>query len=166
VEINQGKNPKVNLNYAVLHSIPKEVAMGMNRNLVYALILGISGVIILGYSASQGESNAGIFLFIPVFYGSGLFAFLGVLCIMGAMILGFVGFAERNLSREDHDPQPTGTSKPTTSRPQKSIKGGGVVLIGPIPIIFGSDPKTTVVLVVFALIIMVAAIIMIYLSLL
>jgi uncharacterized protein (TIGR00304 family) len=140
--------------------------MRMNRNLVLALVLGIIGIMILGYSVSEGESSAGIFLFIPVFYGSGLFAFIGVLCIMGAMILGFVGFAERMGSREGYESQPSRSPQSTGHKPKSGIKGGGVVLIGPIPIIFGSDPKTTVVLVIFALIIMVAAIIMIYFSLL
>jgi uncharacterized protein (TIGR00304 family) len=134
----------------------------MNRNLALAGILGIIGLAILGYSVSQGESNASIFLFIPVFYGSGLFAFLGVLCIMGAMILGFVGFAERAASQNGYEPEP---SQQTSGKPKKNMKGGGVVLIGPIPIIFGSDPKTAVVLAVLALIIMVAAMIFIYFSL-
>jgi uncharacterized protein (TIGR00304 family) len=138
----------------------------MNRNLVYGIILGVAGILILGYSVSQGESNAGIFLFIPVFYGSGLFAFIGVLCLMGAMILGFVGFAERMASGYEEDSQPKRSSKPTGSSPNRSIKGGGVVLIGPIPIIFGSDPKTAIVLAVFALVIMITAIILIYFSLL
>ena len=51
--------------------------MEMNRNLLYAILLAFVGILILGYSVSSGEGNAGIFLFIPVFYGSGLFAFIG-----------------------------------------------------------------------------------------
>lgn len=136
--------------------------MRMNKNLVLAGILGIIGLAILGYSVSQGESNASIFFIFPVFYGSGLLAFLGVLCIMGAMILGFVGFAERAVTDEGYESKPFHEA---SGKPQKNIKGGGVVLIGPIPIIFGSDPKTAVVLAVLALIIMVAAIIFIYFSL-
>lgn len=135
----------------------------MNRNLILAAILGIIGIAILGYSVSQGEGNASIFLFIPVFYGSGLFAFLGVLCIMGAMILGFIGFAERAVTKDRNGSKP---SQNPSGKPQKSTKGGAVVLIGPIPIIFGSDPKTALVLVIFALIIMVAAIIFLYFSIL
>jgi len=135
----------------------------MNRNLVIAGVLGVIGIMILGYSVSEGEGNAGIFLIFPVFYGSGLFAFLGVLCIMGAMILGFVGFAEYAAAKQGPEP---GSTQKARGKPQRSVRGGGVVLIGPIPIIFGSDPKTAVVLVILALIIMVAAIIMIYFSLL
>ncbi|UCE73853.1 MAG: DUF131 domain-containing protein [Methanomassiliicoccales archaeon] len=135
----------------------------MNRNLILAVILGIAGIVLIGYSVASGEGNAGIILFIPVFYGSGLFAFMGVLCIMAAMILGFIGFAERMVEQEGNEPR---SAQSTAPRIQKSVKGGGVVLIGPIPIIFGSDAKTTIVLVVLALIVMVAAIILIYMSLL
>jgi uncharacterized protein (TIGR00304 family) len=141
----------------------KKVIYGMNRNLILAAVLGFIGLMILAYSVLQGEANAGIVIIFPVFYGSGLFAFLGVLCIMGAMILGFVGYAEQAEKRQGHEPGSDGKGQGKSHGP---VKGGGVVLIGPIPIIFGSDPKTAVVLVVFALIIMVAAIILIYFSLL
>jgi uncharacterized protein (TIGR00304 family) len=136
----------------------------MNRNLVLASVLLVLGIMILGYSVTTGEGTASIFIFIPVFYGSGLFAFLGVLCIMAAMILGFIGFSER---MEDKGSRGS-SQKPTQSdhgRPRSSIKGGGVVLVGPIPIVFGSDPKTAMVLIILALVVMVAAIILIYFSL-
>jgi uncharacterized protein (TIGR00304 family) len=135
----------------------------MNRNLVLAAVLCAIGIMILGYSVSQGEGNAGVFVIFPVFYGSGLFAFLGVLCVMGAMILGFMGFAEQAATKQGPEPR---SPQKAQGKPQRSVKGGGVVLIGPIPIVFGSDPKSAVVLVVLALIIMVAAIILIYFSLL
>ncbi|MHC1688930.1 MAG: DUF131 domain-containing protein [Methanothrix sp.] len=35
------------------------------------------------------------------------------------------------------------------------IKGGGVIMIGPIPIVFGSDPKTTLAMMIMALAMMV-----------
>jgi uncharacterized protein (TIGR00304 family) len=133
----------------------------MNRSLLLAIILGFVGIILLGISATSGEGNAGVFLIFPVFYGSGIYAFLGVLCIMGAMMLGFMGLAQKMLPQEDDKPA---SRDPNAPPPEKSVKGGGVVLIGPIPIVFGSSPKMAVILMIMALAIMVVAMIFIYFS--
>ena len=38
---------------------------------------------------------------------------------------------------------------------QTKVKGGGVVMVGPIPIIFGSDARWTVIAVILAILLMV-----------
>lgn len=138
--------------------------MRMNRYLGMAIIPVICGIALLGYSVATGEGSAGVVLFIPVFYGSGLFAFLGVLCIMVGLILGFFGIGTGlGETREFEDSGKSQTSRPVGPRTQKSIKGGGVVLIGPIPVIFGSDTKTAIVLVVLTIILIIAIAILFYL---
>lgn len=138
--------------------------MRMNKYLTLALILAICGIALIGYSVVSGEGSAGIVLFIPVFYGSGLFAFLGVICIMAAIFLGFFGFAARMNAMEDFESsQEPRSSQPSKPRAQKSIKGGGVVLIGPIPIIFGSDKKTAIVLALLAIVMIIAVAFLFYL---
>lgn len=137
--------------------------MRMNRYLILALILAICGIALIGYSVASGEGSAGVVLFIPVFYGSGLFAFLGVLCIMAAIFLVFFGFAAQMGAMEDFgSSQEPRSSQPLKPRTGKSIKGGGVVLIGPIPIIFGSDTKTAIVLVVLAIVLIIAVAFLFY----
>lgn len=142
--------------------------MRMNRYLIMATILVICGIALIGYSVTSGEGSAGIVLFIPVFYGSGIFSFLGALCIMGAIILGFIGFAAQvggmeDFPRQDEAQQAQQTQpRPGQPRTGKTIKGGGVVLIGPIPIIFGSDTKTTMVLVILAIILIIAVALLFY----
>lgn len=136
--------------------------MRMNRYLIIAIILAICGLALIGYSVASGEGSAGVVLFIPVFYGSGLFAFLGVLCIMAAILLAFFGFATQMGTENFEDTQEPQRSQPTGSRPKKSIRGGGVVLIGPIPIIFGSDTKTALVLVVLAIVLIIAVAFLFY----
>jgi uncharacterized protein (TIGR00304 family) len=44
----------------------------------------------------------------------------------------------------------------TISREKTSVKGGGVVLIGPIPIVFGSNWKIALVLMIIAIILIIA----------
>ena len=137
--------------------------MRMNRYLLFALILLICGVILLGYSVTSGEGNAAIIIFIPVYYGSGLYSFLGVLCIMAALFFAFFGIAAQMEDMEEYNsnsgPQSSQTSRPRT---QKSIKGGGVVLIGPIPIIFGSDAKTAMALVLMAIVLIIIVVFFFY----
>ncbi len=143
----------------------------MNRYHLLAIILLICGIISLGYSVASGEGSAGVVVFIPVFFGSGVFSFIGVLCIMAAIFLAFFGFAKGTFQDEGID-EPQGhrasPSSPSSQspRPQKSIKGGGVVLIGPIPVVFGSDAKTAMILMVLAIILIVIVIILFYSNLL
>jgi uncharacterized protein (TIGR00304 family) len=128
----------------------------MNRYFIMALCSGICGIVLLGYSAASGEGSAGVVLFIPFFSGSGIYSFLGALCIMAAIFIGFIGFAASQPGFEDSENNPEKRSgQSSQSGPKKSIKGGGVVMIGPIPIIFGSDSKTAMILVVLAIILMI-----------
>jgi uncharacterized protein (TIGR00304 family) len=137
--------------------------MRMNKFLFLAALLIICGIALLGYSVSTGEGGAGVFFIIPVFYGSGIYSFLGVLCIMVGLFLAFVGIAAQMKEMEGYE-EPSGTqpSRTTEPKPQKSIKGGGVVLIGPIPIIFGSDAKTAMALVLMAIVLIVIVVVFFY----
>jgi uncharacterized protein (TIGR00304 family) len=49
------------------------------------------------------------------------------------------------------------------NRGKASVRGGGVIMIGPIPIIFGSDPKTVKWLIILAIFLMIIALITILL---
>jgi uncharacterized protein (TIGR00304 family) len=133
----------------------------LNRTLILALILGVVGIILLGFSVASGEGSASIVFIIPVFYGSGLLSFLGVLCIMAALMLGFMGIAQK--MAESERSQPNKSKTPSEKQP---VKGGGVVLIGPIPIVFGSSPKSAMILMVMALIIMIVAMVLIFMPIL
>lgn len=134
-----------------------KVTSRLNRTLIFALILGVVGVILLGLSVASGEGSASIVIIFPVFSGSGIFSFLGVLCIMAALMLGFMGFAQK--MAESEKSQPNEKKTPSEKQP---VKGGGVVLLGPIPIVFGSSPKAAMILMVMALIIMIMAMVIIF----
>jgi uncharacterized protein (TIGR00304 family) len=55
-----------------------------------------------------------------------------------------------------------GTAMQASSSKTSDVKTGGVILIGPIPIIFGSDKGTIVTAVVMAIIIMILAYFLFY----
>lgn len=130
--------------------------MKLNRFFAVAILLIVCGIALLGYSASAGEGSAGVFFIVPYFQGSGLAAFLGMLCIMGAMISGFLGFAaQMEVPGEGAPRDQEQGQKPPGTKPRPAVKTGGVVLIGPIPIIFGSDPKMAVILAAMAIVMIV-----------
>ena len=125
----------------------------MNRYHLLSLICFVSGFILLLIGVIYGEIEVGFILIFPFLAGSGLFAFLGFLLFFIAMILFMFGFV--NLSTET-----PGFVKqdfyPDDIEPKKAqVKGGGIILIGPIPIVFGSNWKIAVFLMILAVVLMV-----------
>lgn len=114
----------------------------MNNYQKLAVLLFILGIILIAISFLKNEGNVGIFLIFPVFWGTGFFAFLGVLLIFIAFFLFFFGFV--NLKYEDFEREEKKTETKTNY--------GGVVLVGPIPIIFGKDVRLTIILVILAIV--------------
>ena len=106
-----------------------------------AILLGILGIILLLIAAISGELEGGLFLIIPYIKGSGLYSLIGILCFFLMFIFFVMGLNQgsgeltQNASFEEQQ----------TGRKQKSsVKGGGVILIGPIPIVFGSSWKIAI----------------------
>ena len=124
----------------------------MNKFHFLSLILFVIGIIffVLGYL--QGDLQTGIFVIFPFIAGSGIFAFSGFIFIFIAILLFTFGFStgiESDKIRYE---------KNNTQQIKKtSVKGGGVVLIGPIPIIFGSNWKIAVFLMILAIILIIVA---------
>jgi len=129
-----------------------------NRFTAASAILFATGLALLVLSVMRGEGTAGIAVFIPFFVGSGPLSSLGVLCFFGGMVLLFFGMARSAVDAAEADePDPQGAhdgpegpaakdGPQNTAPPSSPAQGtarpriGGVVMIGPVPIIFGSDP--------------------------
>lgn len=126
----------------------------MNRYQAIGVILLTTGIIFLILSGIDGKSKVGVFFIFPYFYGTGVYALIGVLCVMFGLIIFVFGKFEsffeidEDLEKEIYLKYPKVDKKIV----DKKIKGGGVIFIGPIPIIFGSDAKTTIIIIVLALI--------------
>ena len=119
----------------------------MNRFQILSLFCFILGFIFFSLGFLQGDVEAGVLIVFPIIGGSSIYAFLGVICFFMAIILFMFGFTSSLKSEEldyEYDERP----------PEKktSIKGGGVILIGPIPIVFGSNRKTALVMMIVAII--------------
>ena len=125
----------------------------MNRYHLFSFIFLIAGIIFFFIGVLSDDVETGFLIVFPFIAGSGIFAFLGVICIVLAFFMYLfafsVGFRCNDLDEfEDNNFK----SKKT------SIKGGGVVLIGPIPIIFGSNWKITVLMVLLAIILIILSV--------
>jgi len=119
----------------------------MNKFQILSLFCFILGFIFFSLGFLQGDIEAGVLVVFPIIGGSSIYAFLGAISFFMAIILFMFGFTSSLKSEEldyEHGERP--------SQKKTSVKGGGVVLIGPIPIIFGSNWKIALVLAILAII--------------
>jgi uncharacterized protein (TIGR00304 family) len=110
-------------------------------------ILFVLGMIALAVAFLQDQATLNLFLVFPVITASGPWAFLGIILI----VAGFVSFfftwpAWTEAVDEPFRPPSTpvaSAASPAPMAPSTRRRWGGVVFLGPIPIIFGSDAKVT-----------------------
>jgi uncharacterized membrane protein len=98
-------------------------------------VLGIA-FFVIGFLI--GEVKTGFLLIFPFLIGSGLYALLGFLFFFAAILLFMFGLVSPFIAPE----------KP-------EVKGGGVILIGPFPIVFGSSWRIAILLMLMAIILIV-----------
>lgn len=120
----------------------------MNKFQILSFICFLLGISFFVLGFLYGDVDAGIFIIFPYISGSGIYSLLGFLFIFISILVFFFGFLG-NFQQQDIE---TGNKILEPSK-KTSIKGGGVVLIGPIPIVFGSNWKITVLLMVLTIII-------------
>ena len=120
----------------------------MNRYRLLSIICLIAAVVVFALGVWSGEVEVGVIVIFPYLIGSGFIAFLGFIFLFLAIITFMFSF----ISQIEHIDYSEGEK---FSPRESKIKGGGVVLIGPIPIVFGSNWKIAVVLMILAIIIIV-----------
>jgi uncharacterized protein (TIGR00304 family) len=75
---------------------------------------------------------------VPVVIGSGPLAFLGIVLIFVGFFLTFLFWSSGEMLPFTEPPEfATPGSSPTADRPRR---WGGVLFLGPLPLVFGSDP--------------------------
>ena len=126
------------------------------------LALLVLGVALIAASVATGEGQLYLILFIPVFTSSGLFGLLGVVAVfaglfvaMASAVLSPIGVRTEPESREPDRP----TNPPAAAEASTRRKFGGVVMIGPIPVVFGSDRGITQWMIVLGFVLLILTIV-------
>jgi uncharacterized protein (TIGR00304 family) len=84
------------------------------------------GIVLLVLAVLEGQASLALVLIVPVIYGTGPLLAISVLMIFAGLALAFLSFFQAT----------PGTD--TANAPRGKKEWGGVILIGPIPIVIGS----------------------------
>ncbi|MFQ6060005.1 MAG: DUF131 domain-containing protein [Thermoplasmata archaeon] len=126
------------------------------------------GVVLLALGAYYGQGEFYILLFIPVYKGTGVLSLVGGLLIFVGIVLGMVHFFR---SYVPYPYEQTPTTSPTrreregAAPVQPRVRHGGVVFLGPIPIVWGSDARMTLFAIIAGIIIVVVLLVSIFIYL-
>ena len=124
----------------------------MNKFHFLSLFSLIVGIVFFGLGFLSGNVETGVFIVFPFLAGSGIYAFLGFIFIFIAFLFFMFGFT----TYIESDEFPTKYDE-HQSQKKTSIKGGGVILIGPVPIVICSNWKIAIVLMIIAIIVILVA---------
>ncbi len=120
----------------------------------------LAGLAAIAYSVATGQASVSLVVIFPVFSGSSGLFMLGVLLIVLSF---FVAFAMLATLAPSADPDQRTEAAGTTLEPTKrKTSYGGVVLIGPIPIAFGSDKNIAMAMLVIGVVLAVVLIVALF----
>ena len=122
----------------------------------------LAGVLMMALAVARGEASVYLVFIIPVIVGTGPLAFLGVFLVFAGFLLTFLlwpaRFAEGPGNRDVLSASPEGAAP--------ARRWGGVLFLGPIPVVFGSDPRMTRTMLLIGVVLFVALVAMTVIALL
>ncbi len=127
----------------------------MNLNLLSYILIAF-GIILLLISLLTGNAKFGIFIIFPFVYGYGLLSAISFFLIIIGIFLLFLSPFEIKYTQLQSP-----NEKPEFENVRKEKHVGGVLLIGPIPIIFGNDKNMAIISILASVLILLAILIFI-----
>ena len=116
----------------------------MRTRLWIPIAMFVAGMALVATAVATGEADVSLVIVFPVFSGSSLVFLLATMLVISSFIVGFV------LMAMDHDRTEeriqTGSEGARGSAPGSKMQYGGVVLLGPIPIAFGSNKRVALIM--------------------
>ncbi len=114
----------------------------MARGFRYSgLALLVTGAALIAASVATGEGHLFLLVFIPVFTSTGPLGLLGIVALFGGIFLAMLAAPLGEFPAESGGPTPPRSPEPPITPVAPSRRFGGVVMLGPIPIVFGSDAR-------------------------
>lgn len=126
----------------------------MNKYYLLSFIFFSIGLFFFILAFINNEVEFGFVLFLPFIIGSGINTFFGFIFVLFAIILlffGFVNIFSINNNFINYDVKNNET--------KKSAKFGGLILVGPIPIVIGSNWKITVIMLILGIFVLITLLI-------
>ena len=115
------------------------------------------GVIVLAIAFLRGEASLALVVVFPVITATGALAALGISLIVAGCAISFLAWPLRLEAPSDLGTLPAASpSREASPGSQPSRRWGGVLFLGPVPIVFGSSPQVTRVMLVLALVLFLA----------
>jgi uncharacterized protein (TIGR00304 family) len=130
-----------------------------------AWIVLLAGLAAIGYAGLQGDLEVYLLVFVPVVAGTGPWAALGLVGVIVGLAGLFWTTASSRMTRPgEGSPREPGRARQRPEQAERETKSGGVILLGPIPIAWGSDRSSLGWILVAAIVLTVAAIALTLLS--
>lgn len=116
------------------------------------LLMLIGGIALLAWAVSSGDAEFYLFIIFPVITGTGPIFAGGALLFMVGLIVTFLGLSMRTAERMamEYSEAPPETAAPPGHAPHAGAPAprggpefGGVIFLGPIPIVFGKGQRTS-----------------------
>jgi uncharacterized protein (TIGR00304 family) len=99
-----------------------------------ALVAFVAGAALVADAVLRGQASLSLVLVVPVFSGSSVEFLLGVVLL----VVGFLLLPLSLWEPSESEPLLRPAEGPSVPPPSTGAAGGGVVLIGPVPIFFGA----------------------------
>jgi uncharacterized protein (TIGR00304 family) len=120
----------------------------------------VAGIAAMAVAIARGDAELQFVLIFPVLSGTGAVFALGAGLLILGVLVAFIGLPLLTASRVEEAPPPQAPPRSPTppaqgARPRDpgadaGPRWGGVVLIGPIPIVFGSSARVSMWMLVLA----------------
>jgi uncharacterized protein (TIGR00304 family) len=121
----------------------------MNNIRFLSIISLIGGLAFFILGASNNEIQVGFFLIFPFIVGSGIYSFLGFCLIFLFIVLLLYNFISLNETSINNQ-----IAIEEITSPKKKLKVSGIVFLGPIPLIFGTNCKKALLFIIIVYLIL------------
>jgi uncharacterized protein (TIGR00304 family) len=118
---------------------------------ILAAVMILAGAILLVYGIAVGDMQVALLVIVPVIYGSSSLGILAIGLVIGGIV---VAMADPFLGVGKEESRDVLSNEEGRSKNERRIEFGGVVFIGPIPILFGSNRRMTIFVAVLAAIVL------------